>query len=252
MTGARAIVLKFGGSVLRGAASLPAVAAEIRRQRAFGQQVVAVVSALAGRTDALLAECRAAGIEAPFAIAARAALGERECAALLGVELARGAPASAREPMVVDPAALQLRAVGAALDADPVDVGLGQLRALLQQHGVVVVPGYVAIDASGRTVLLGRGGSDLTALFLAQRLGARCRLVKDVGGLFDADPAGGGAVRPIARASYDELLALGGRIVQAKAVAFARAHRLPFELAGLGDDAATLVGAAEVRDAECG
>lgn len=251
MTAARVIVLKFGGSVLRDAASLPAVGAEIRRHRAHGLQVVAVVSAMAGRTDVLLGECRAAGLDAPFAIAARVALGERECAALLAVELARGV-VPAREPMVADPAALQLRAVGPALDADPVDVAGGQLRALLQQHGVVVVPGFVAIDASGRTVLLGRGGSDLSALFLAQRLGARCRLIKDVGRLFDADPASAAAARPLARASYDELLAFGGRLVQPKAVAFARAHRMSFELAGLGADAATVVGPAEVRDAECG
>ncbi len=252
MTGARLIVLKFGGSVLRGATSLPAIAAEIRRHCALGHPVVAVVSAMAGRTDALLAECHAAGLAAPFAIAARVALGERECAALLAVELARGGAIAAKEPLVVEPAALQLRAVGPALDADPVAVASGQLHALVQQHGAVVVPGYVAIDASGRTVLLGRGGSDLTALFLAQRLGARCRLIKDVGGLFDRDPAGGRAGPPIARASYAELLALGGRIVQAKAVAFAQAHALSFELAGLGADAATQVGPAEVRDAECG
>ncbi len=55
-----------------------------------------------------------------------------------------------------------------------------------------MLPGFVGRDASGRTSVLGRGGSDLTAVFLARELEGSCRLVKDVDGLYTADPASSG------------------------------------------------------------
>jgi homoserine dehydrogenase len=238
------IVLKFGGSVLRSATAYAVVATEIARWRADGLQVVAVVSAQAGRTDALLAECHA-GEPSPFAVAARAALGELESASLLGLELDRRRIDAA----VLDPAALGLRAVGPPLDADPVDVETGRMRAVLQRHGTAVVPGFVAVDGARRTVLLGRGGSDLTALFLAQRLCARCRLLKDVPGLLAPDAR---TSAPLPAADYEAVLALGGRLVQPKAIAFARAHAVRFELAALGAAAATVVGPAARGDTACG
>ena len=54
-------VLKFGSSVLRGDADLPAAVHEIYRQVRRGHHVVAVVSALGDTTDALLARARALG-----------------------------------------------------------------------------------------------------------------------------------------------------------------------------------------------
>ena len=51
---ARLCVLKFGSSVLGTEADYPAVALEIYRHVRAGEKVVAVVSALAGQTDALL------------------------------------------------------------------------------------------------------------------------------------------------------------------------------------------------------
>lgn len=245
---AAAIVLKFGGSVLRGDQPWPAVVAEIGRHRALGRGVLAVVSALPGRTDALLAECgRAAAVASPLAVAARAALGELESATRLGVELARAAIDSA----VLEPAAIALRALGPALDADPVTVDTALLRAALLRPGVVVVPGFCAVDARGRTVLLGRGGSDLTALFLAATLGLPCRLLKDSGGLCARDPRG--APGPVlAGANYQEVERLGDQLVQPKALAFARARGLRFAIGGLGDDHGTSIGADAEREAGLG
>lgn len=237
--GASISVVKFGGSVLRDRAALTAVAAEVLRVRRTGHAVLAVVSALHGRTDALLAEC-ALQVPSlpPLAIAARVASGERECAALLAETLA----ATGHPAVVLDPAALQLQAEGDPFDADPVSVSLPRCIAGLARTGLAVVPGFVAVDASGNTVLLGRGGSDLTALFLAQRMGAHCRLVKDVDGLFAVDPRNArGAVR-VPAADYRDLQLHGGRLVQAKAVAFAALHRMTFRIGALGSESATRIG----------
>jgi homoserine dehydrogenase len=241
----RVIVLKLGGSVLRDEESLPRAVHEIYRWRRAGQAVVAVVSALAGETDRLLERARlAAGEPAPHTAAALAANGESFAAALLAAALDRAGVGCA----VLSPAALRLRADGPALDATPVDVEHGRLARALERAGVVLVPGFAGEDALGRTVLLGRGGSDLTALFLAHRLGARCRLVKDVDGLYERDPAAPGPPpRRFERASFADALATDGSIVQHKAVRFARAHELVFELAAPNGTCATRIGSEPSR-----
>lgn len=238
------IVLKFGGSVLRDRAALPDAVREIARHVARGARVVAVVSALRGRTDELMAECRACcPALPPRAVAARVASGERECAALLLDEALRMGLIA----QLQDPAALQMLARGEPLEAEPIGVSMPRLLAALQRHEVVVVPGFVAVDEGGDAALLGRGGSDWTALFLAQRLGARCRLVKDVDGLYASDPAASRGAQRVCSATFDEVARAGGKLVQEKALAFAKAHGLAFEIAAIGSDEPTVVGG-DARD----
>jgi len=94
--------------------------------------------------------------------------------------------------------------------------------------------------------LLGRGGSDLTALYLAQQLKAsRCLLIKDVDGLYEWDPAEEGpSPRRYRELTWDDALGLTGRIVQHKAVQFAQDHGLSFEVTTLGGEGnGTVIGA---------
>ncbi len=237
----RLIVLKFGGSVLQRESRLRLAVHEIYRWRRAGYQVIAVVSALAGRTDALLRKSRLLCPDASGAtVAALVGTGELHSAALLGLQLDRaGIPAC-----VLGPAAIGMVAQGDSLDAVPADLDETALRRALAAHGVVVVPGFVACDEQGRAVVLGRGGSDLTALFLAQRLRPQvCRLVKDVDGLYETDPARPGpAPRRFARATWTDALRTDGSIIQHKAVAFARAQGVVFELGRIGGVRPTQIG----------
>jgi homoserine dehydrogenase len=134
---------------------------------------------------------------------------------------------------------------GRAMDAMPVAVNADVIFRTLIRTGVAVIPGFAGQDRDGRATLLGRGGSDLTAFFLAHKLrNCRCRLVKDVAGIYDRDP--GGAVAPgycFRTLHWNELLAIGGRMVQAKAVRWAMAHRLRFEVAAANASVGTRVGA---------
>ena len=78
----------------------------------------------------------------------------------------------------------------------------------------------------------------------ASQLGARCRLVKDVAGLYERDPASPGPTpRRYRTLSWGDALALDGRIVQHKAVRFAQRERLAFEVGAFGRDDASHVGA---------
>jgi homoserine dehydrogenase len=240
-------VLKFGSSVLRGEEDLPVVVEEIGRWLRTEQYVLAVVSAFGRTTEELFERARTFGDRGPAggtneeAVARLVATGEEAAAALLALALARAGMRS----KLLGPEQIRLMAKGAPLDAILSGVSTERIWAAFTESEVVVVPGFIARTACGSTVLLGRGGSDLTAVFLAHELGAsRCRLVKDVDGLYSSDPKSADVVSPerYERLGWEEALDLGSRVVQVKALEFARQNRLRFEVAGVGKEHGTVVG----------
>lgn len=234
-------VLKFGSSVLASPEHLANAVHEIYRWWREGRRVVAVVSAIGSTTDRLLAEAkRLSARPDEEATAELLATGEAESVALLKLALAKaGIPASA-----LDAARLGVRTRGPLLDADPVALDADALHAHLRQRPVLVVPGFVGRHDDGRLSLLGRGGSDLTALFLAARLGAECRLLKDVPGLFEWDPASEGpAPRRFETIRFADALELDGAILQKKALTFAQSRGLSFFVGRCAAARETLVGA---------
>ena len=235
------IVLKFGSSVLRSAADLPAVADEIYRHLRDGKRVLAVVSAFEGCTDALLRLARSQfGDDAPAATACLAATGELQSAALLAGYLVRSG-VSAR---VMDPREIALSVHGSSLDSEPHSIDRDAIFGAFERQSVLVVPGFFGINRDGQVCLLGRGGSDFSALFLAHRLGAECRLIKDVDGIFDRDPADAGptAMR-FASVTWEAALNVAGELVQHQALQFAHLHRFGFSVGALSSASQTHVGA---------
>ena len=105
-----------------------------------------------------------------------------------------------------------------------------------------MIPGFIARDRRGHVALFGRGGSDLSALFLAGQSNARCRLIKDVDGIYDSDPAACSDARRFDEINFSDALAIAGKVVQQKAIAFGRKTGVPFEVAALGENYATTVG----------
>jgi homoserine dehydrogenase len=231
------VVLKFGSSVLHSAAQLPLAIEEIYREWRAGRQVVAVVSAFAGVTDRRFAEARARSSDL-HEQAAWVAGGEEES----GTQLAAALLANGVSARYLDAREMGLIAQGQPHDSTPVALDTTHLLACLSEHAVLVVPGFVAQDLQGRCVLLGRGGSDLTALFLAQNLDARCCLLKDVDGVYDGDPAVvTNHARRFQRLSWRSALEIGGKIIQPRALQFAQSCGQPFEVACVGATLSTHV-----------
>jgi homoserine dehydrogenase len=232
------IVLKFGGSVLRDESDLAKAVHEIYRHWRQGKQVLAVVSAFNGRTDELLERSRYFGSEPnPSAVASLLATGEAISAALLALALDRaGLPAK-----VLSPEQAKIKTIGHTLDAEPVSADTERIGRELAK-AIVIVSGFVGVNDHGDLALLGRGGTDFTALFLAHELGAECRLIKDVDGLYDRDPAITTDARRFARANFQTALQLGGKLVQPKAVRYAERKQLQFELTSFGSHTCTSVG----------
>ncbi len=230
-------VLKFGGSVLRDERDLSKAVSEIYRHWRNGTKVLAVVSAFNGRTDALLAKAeRFESGNGGVPLASLLLSGETESAALLALAIERsGLPAK-----ILTPRQIGLLTRGETLDAEPIWADTERLKNELKAS-IVVISGFGGIDRNGDPTLLGRGGSDLTALFLAERLDARCILLKDVAGLYESDPAVSTDSRLFAKASYRTAAEIGGRLIQRKAVEYAEAHSLTVELRALNAETGTIV-----------
>ena len=74
---------------------------------------------------------------------------------------------------------------------------------------VVLLPGYIASNASGETTTLGRGGSDYSAALIANASGSEIlEIWTDVSGMFTAHPKIVAQAKPIEKLSYYEAMEL--------------------------------------------
>jgi len=246
------IVLKFGSSVLQRPRDLQQAIHEIYRFKRDGYNVLAVVSAIGDTTDNLVAEARRfSDSPDPVAEAYLLASGEQQSAALLTVA-ANSAGVPAR---TIDPREFDFVAEGDVLDAAPCGIDTLKLKSRFADGKVLILPGFFAGHKEHGIALLGRGGSDFSAVYLAAQLGpskngapTRCRLLKDVDGLYERDPAliGADGIAPkrFDFITWDEAIELASQLVQPKAVRFAKAQAQELEVACCGKNRATIIGAA--------
>ncbi|GDX79836.1 aspartate kinase [Deltaproteobacteria bacterium] len=105
--------------------------------------------------------------------------------------------------------------------------------ATMQQalSSVVITQGFIARDAAGRTVLLGRGGSDTSAAYLAAKLSAsRLEIWTDVAGMYTADPRVVPHARLLRRLHFDEaqeLAATGAKVLHPRSISPCRDAGIP-------------------------
>jgi homoserine dehydrogenase len=110
---------------------------------------------------------------------------------------------------------------------------------------VLILPGFVGVGPNGKRALLGRGGSDFSAIFVAgETPGARVRLCKDVDGVYNHDPADGGGALRFDALSWDECLSVARPLLQPVSVAYARERHLEIEVGAIGTIRPTFVGSA--------
>ena len=120
------------------------------------------------------------------------------------------------------------------------------LEERLAAKEVPVVAGFQGIGPDGRVTTTGRGGTDLTAVVLADALGAeRCDIYTDVAGVYSADPRVVRRARKIDMISYEEMLEMASvdaKVLQRRAVALAMARQVRIQvLSSFGKAPGTLV-----------
>ena len=220
-------VQKFGGTSVASLERIRAVAERVAKRRRAGDDVIVVVSAMAGETDRLLGLGRGiAKRPRERELNVLVATGEQVTAALLAIQLgALGIPARSmlghQARIETDGAHTRARIRGIDGEALLAPVRLGE---------VVVVAGFQGASRSGDITTLGRGGSDTSAVAIAAATGAHaCEIYTDVDGVYTADPNVCPSARKVARISYEEMLelaSLGAKVLQIRSVELAMKYRV--------------------------
>lgn len=98
----------------------------------------------------------------------------------------------------------------------------------------IITQGFIASDAGGDTVLLGRGGSDVTAAYLAAKFSAvRCEIWTDVPGMYTANPHKVPSARVIKKLGYDEaqeIATLGAKVLHPRCIAPTKKYSIPLHI----------------------
>jgi len=237
-------VIKIGGSIFKTAQSYRQAAAYVRNRHCSWphERLVVVVSAQEGLTDELAATAIAIVPQPnPASLDLLWSTGELRSVALLALHLqAFGLCATA---LGIHETGLTITGTQRAGSSHRPEVHFDSRRLHfgLARHSVAVVPGFFAMDPTRGAVSLGRGGSDLTAVMLAQGLKAsRCELIKDVPGYFSADPHSNPAALHLAHLTFEQALAFadaGCDLVQRKAIELASQANIQLVIRSLDETA---------------
>lgn len=226
------IVQKYGGTSLANLDKIRQVAEHIIRTKKKGDDVLVVSSAMAGETDRLIRLSRSI-IDPPD---------ERELDVVTssGEQVSSGLLAMMIKSFGYDAVSFQGHQVRIITDnayskARIVKIDDEKIKKALLNGKIVVVAGFQGVDEEGNVTTLGRGGSDLTAVSLAAVLKAdACELYKDdVDGVYTTDPGICRNARKLKKISYDEMLemaSLGSKVLQARAVEFAKKFSVPIHV----------------------
>jgi aspartate kinase len=233
-------VIKVGGSILTSAKAYRRAATFVRHtlRSAPQERLVVVVSAQEGTTDRLERGARKIVRDpAPAALDLLWSTGEIRSVALLTLHLQKLGVAAA--PLNIHEAGLTVPETD--YEAGRIQLHAGRLRGVLAKFPVAVVPGFLAANSANTIVSLGRGGSDLTAVLLAEGLRAcRCDLIKDVPGYFTADPHIDSSASHIPHLTFERALQLaaeGCDLVQRRAIEAAARAGLPLVIRSLDEKA---------------
>jgi len=222
------IVQKFGGTSVANIDRIRNVAQRVAKMRDAGNQVVVILSAMAGVTDNLIEMAHAASPQPDKReMDVLLATGEQTTAALLAMML------QSQNYAAVSMLGHQVRvqtdcAYG---NARIVDIDSRRLLDLAQKGTIVVIAGFQGCDPAGNITTLGRGGSDTSAVAVAAAMQAdMCEIYTDVDGIYTADPNVCPQARKLDRVSYDEMLnmaSLGAKVLQIRSVGFAKKFNVP-------------------------
>jgi len=227
------LVMKFGGTSVADLERIRRVGRLVAAEVAAGHKVAVVVSAMAGKTNELVAWTDGAGAAAQGLPPSDdeydtvVASGEQVTAGLLAMTL-RNMGLNAKSwlgwqiPIIADNAHGRAR-----ID----DIPPEKLAAALDAGEIAVIAGFQGVTRDGRIATLGRGGSDTSAVAIAAAVKAiRCDIYTDVDGVYTTDPRIEAKARKLAKISYEEMLemaSLGAKVLQTRSVELAMAQHVP-------------------------
>ena len=216
------IVQKFGGTSVADVARIRDVARHVEKEVKIGNQVVVVVSAMAGTTNQLVDWVSEVNTLHDFEeYDLILSTGEQVTSGLLALSL-QNIGIKARSWMSWQ---IPLQTDNTHGKARIIDIDTDLIKKSLQSGFVAVIPGFQGISSKRKITTLGRGGSDTTAVALAAALNAvRCDIYTDVDGVYTTDPRIVPDAQKIENITYEEMLEMasqGAKVLQTRSVALA-------------------------------
>ncbi len=237
------IVMKFGGTSVADVERIRAVAQQVKTEADRGNDVVVVVSAMAGATNQL--------VEWTSAISRLHDAREYDVVVSSGEQVTSGLMALALQELGVSARSWLGWQVPIHTDDRHGKALIGKIETArleerFAQGQVAVVAGFQGLGPDNRVTTLGRGGSDTSAVALAAALGAeRCDIFTDVDGVYTADPRIVAKARKLDKITYEEMLEMasqGAKVLQIRSVEMAMKHRVRLQvLSSFVDRPGTLV-----------
>ncbi len=224
-------VLKFGGTSVGTTERIQHVASIIKKELSLGNKIIAIVSAMAGKTNDLIKLSN--DISEEFDKREYDVLlssGEQvTCALLSGALIKLNIKAQSflswQVPIITE---------GEHTNSRIINMNIEKIDNYINADGVAVIPGFQGISKNGDITTLGRGGSDATAVAVAKIFNAdSCEIYTDVDGVFSTDPNKIPVAKKIEKISYDEMLelsSLGAKVMQSSAVQTAMMYNIPLEV----------------------
>ncbi len=225
------IVEKYGGTSVGSIERIQAVADRVLETYNGGNQVIVVLSAMAGETDRLISLAKEVSANpAPREMDVLLSTGEQVSIALLCIALqSKGIAAKS-----FTGSQISIHTDNAHNKARIEKIDTQNIQQALDNGQIVVVAGFQGIDNEGNITTLGRGGSDTSAVALAAAMKAdECRIYTDVDGVYTADPRIVPDARRMSRVSYEEMLemaSLGSKVLQIRSVEFANKYKVPLRV----------------------
>ena len=224
-------VLKFGGTSVGTTERIQHVANIIKKEQSQGNQVIAIVSAMAGKTNELIKLSNEISNEFnKREYDVLLSTGEQvTCALLSGALIKLNIKAKSflnwQIPILTD---------GEHSNARIINMNIEKINEYINDKGVAIIPGFQGISKNLDITTIGRGGSDATAVAVAKILNAdTCEIYTDVDGVFSTDPNKIPVAKKIDKISYDEMLelsSLGAKVMQPSAVQTAMMYNIPLEV----------------------
>ena len=224
-------VLKFGGTSVGTIDRIQHVANIIKKEHSTGNQVIAVVSAMSGKTNELINFSKDISEE----------FNKREFDVLLssGEQVTSALLAGALIKLKIHAKSwlnwqIPILTEGEHSNARIINMNIKKINDYLKNGGVAIIPGFQGISKDGDITTIGRGGSDATAVAVAKIFDAdACEIYTDVDGVFSTDPNNIPVAKKIDKISYDEMLelsSLGAKVMQSSAVQTAMMYDIPLKV----------------------
>lgn len=225
------VVQKYGGTSVATIDKIRHVAKKVVETKEAGNDLVVVVSAMAGETDRLIELARQV-VDKPDEreYDVMVSTGEQVSIALLSIAI------QTLGYRAVSFLGFQIKIITNSdfTKARILNIDSEKITNELKNDGIIVIAGFQGIDEQGNVTTLGRGGSDTTAVAIAAALKADvCEIYTDVEGVYTTDPNICPNARKLEKISYDEMLemaSLGTKVLHTRSVEFAKKYNVPIHV----------------------